>query len=142
MKFIKNAKSIVIIFEGLSLIFLWIYLNCYCPSEIILHKTWGTPDSLSTTNYIFYKGVQYFVLYLFCTCILVPFLQKYFLKIFPYFVILGLYVFNALTITILSINIENIFIGIVARLILFFVPIVTIYIVSCIVMQLVYDTKK
>ncbi len=143
MKSVKTLNYIAILFEILLLVGFWIYLGRSNPDGLIIHKTCTTPDSFLSVNNLFFKGIECFLAYIICACILIPFRQvKNFLKIFPILVIFGLYVFNTLIIGILSLNVENIFIEIITAILLFFIPIIAIYFILCIIMLLSRESKK
>ena len=67
---------------------------------------------------------------------------KNLLKILPQFLILGLYVFNALILGVLSLNIESIFIDALMIISLIFVPIFAIYLILCIITLLAEQIEK
>lgn len=143
MKFVNNYNIIIILFEIILLITLWTYFLHLGPDGIIIHKTGTTADFFSNANYLFLKGIEYLFIYLLCSSLLTPLVGiKNFIKILPFFFIFGLYVFNALVIGILSLNINNIFIYALRNILLFFTPILAIYFILCIVIQLIHEIKK
>ena len=136
IKSMKSFNCIAVVFEVLILAALWIYLEYSNPNGLIIHKTGATPDSFSSVNYLFCKGIGCFLVYLLCTCALIPFIKlKNFFKILPMLIIFGLYVFNVLIFAILSLNRENIAIEILSMALLFLIPIFGIYFFLCIIME-------
>ena len=143
IKLIKNLKFLTILFEISLLILFWLYFYSLYPNELIIHKTGKTPDSFISANYLFFRGVEYFLIYLLCTCILIPIMGiKNFLKILPQFFIFGLYVFTTLILGVLSLNIESIFIDALMIISLIFVPIFAIYLILCIITLLAEQIEK
>lgn len=121
-------KSIVIVVEGVILIGLYCLLSYLYPDGLIMHKTGVVADSVVGVSRLYLTCGMWGVLFLLPVCLIIPFVKrKRFIYVLEGALIFYLYFLNALIITVVSLNARSVFLDVLAYFLLFFIPILGLY---------------
>ena len=122
---IMNLKFIVIAVELAILIGLYCFLSCLYPDGLVIHKTGSVADSFASVSRLYLTCGIWSSLFLLPACVVMPFVKRKSFKLS--LLIFWLYLFNSLVVKVFSLNMESVFLAVLASLLLFFVPILGLY---------------